>query len=170
MCWSAYACGWLKTLNAATPHGLSLHGITGVPKDWPRYQTLKSCIQTTSLPAMFSLGSLFPFELPSLRLPTLSIPANIQRRFISFVLRRSLGRFVRPGQLDDHQVDSQIGNGSIEISQIELSDEVSDTFPSRQYTSLCNCEATVYSSPSNLILPDSVIFASKTLVGCQWPP
>jgi len=31
---------------------------------------------------------------------------------------------VRPGQLDDEQVDSQIGSGFIEISQIELADEV----------------------------------------------
>jgi hypothetical protein len=31
---------------------------------------------------------------------------------------------VRPGQLDDEQVDSQIGSGFIEISRIELADEV----------------------------------------------
>lgn len=73
---------------------------------------------------MFSWSSLFPFELPTLGLPTFSIPANIQRRFISFVLRQSLGKFVRPGQLDDEQVDSQIGSGFIEISRIELADEV----------------------------------------------
>ncbi|KAF8317481.1 hypothetical protein DL93DRAFT_2165719 [Clavulina sp. PMI_390] len=73
---------------------------------------------------MFSwTASLFPFELPTIRFPSLSIPANIQRRFVSFILRRSLGRFVRPGQLDDHQIDSQIGSGSLEISQIQLSDE-----------------------------------------------
>lgn len=31
---------------------------------------------------------------------------------------------MRPGQLDDEQVDSQIGSGFIEISRIELADEV----------------------------------------------
>lgn len=74
---------------------------------------------------MFSWNTLFPFELPSIGLPAFALPANIQRRFISYILRKSLGKFVKPGQLDDRQVDSQIGNGSIEITQIELADEVS---------------------------------------------
>jgi autophagy-related protein 2 len=74
---------------------------------------------------MISWGQFFPFSLPSITLPTLSIPINIQRRFLSFVLKRTLGHLVRPGQLDTHQIDAQIGNGWIEITDIELADEVS---------------------------------------------
>lgn len=71
------------------------------------------------------LSSLFPFELPSLGLPTFSIPVSIQRRFFSFILRRALGKFLKPGQLEANQIEAQIGSGSIDITELELDDEVS---------------------------------------------
>lgn len=72
------------------------------------------------------LSSLFPFELPSLALPTFSIPVSIQRRFFGFILRRALGKFLKPGQLESNQIDAQIGSGSIDITELELDDEVSN--------------------------------------------
>ncbi|KAG8743827.1 autophagy- protein 2 [Ceratobasidium sp. 414] len=55
-------------------------------------------------------------------LPTfgIALPANIQRRFLSFVLKYFLGHLVKPGQLDDHKIDAQIGSGRVEIKDVEL--------------------------------------------------
>ncbi|KAG9087874.1 autophagy- protein 2 [Ceratobasidium sp. 370] len=55
-------------------------------------------------------------------LPTIGIAltANIQRRFLSFVLKYFLGHLVKPGQLDDHKIDAQIGSGRVEIKDVEL--------------------------------------------------
>ena len=49
---------------------------------------------------------------------------GIQGRFVSFVLRKTLGHFLKPGQLDSHQIDSQIGSGYVQINDLELSPEV----------------------------------------------
>ncbi len=68
---------------------------------------------------MFSwLHSTFSNALPS-------IPLNLQHRFLSFVLKRALGRFVHSDQLDAFQIDTQIRNGKIEISNIHLATNVS---------------------------------------------
>ncbi|KAJ3787784.1 hypothetical protein GGU10DRAFT_134981 [Lentinula aff. detonsa] len=59
--------------------------------------------------------------LPSL--PSISylvVPASIQRRFISFVLKRALGHFLKPGQLDVDQIDSQIGSGYVQVNDLHL--------------------------------------------------
>ena len=53
-------------------------------------------------------------------LPSFSPPISIQRRFIAFVLKRSLGHLLKPGQLDVQQIDSQIGNGFVEVKDLEL--------------------------------------------------
>ncbi|KAA1471103.1 hypothetical protein DENSPDRAFT_858705 [Dentipellis sp. KUC8613] len=61
--------------------------------------------------------------LPSwLQLPSIdiSLPSAIQRRFISFILKRSLGHFLKPGQLDVQQIDSQIGSGYVQVRDLEL--------------------------------------------------
>lgn len=70
--------------------------------------------------------SWLPFKLamPSFTMPMLSLPTAIQRRFISFLLKRSLGHLVKPGQLDIHQIDSQIGNGYVEVKDLELDPDV----------------------------------------------
>jgi autophagy-related protein 2 len=76
-----------------------------------------------------SLTSIFG-GLPSLpSLPSLpgfpSLPQNIQRRFVSFVLKRSLGHLVKAGALDPERLEAQVGTGLIEIRGAELDEEVS---------------------------------------------
>lgn len=65
--------------------------------------------------------------LPSLPTIDLSLPTGIQRRFISFALKRSLGHLLKPGQLDFQQVDSQIGSGYVQIRDLELNNDVRST-------------------------------------------
>ncbi|OXG22622.1 hypothetical protein C366_00940 [Cryptococcus neoformans Tu401-1] len=70
---------------------------------------------------MFSLPSFltaFPFTLPSL--PTISLPANIQRRFLSYVLKRTLGRFVSHQALDAERIQAQVSEGWVEIENLEI--------------------------------------------------
>ncbi|KAG1753407.1 hypothetical protein EDB19DRAFT_1669210 [Suillus lakei] len=52
-----------------------------------------------------------------------SLPSAIQRRFLSFVLKKSLGHLLKPGQLDLHQIDSQIGSGVVQVRDLELDDQ-----------------------------------------------
>ncbi|ESK94572.1 hypothetical protein Moror_7968, partial [Moniliophthora roreri MCA 2997] len=70
------------------------------------------------------MASWLPSWLPSLpELPStnyFSLPSSIQGRFISFVLKRSLGHLLKPGQLDPHQIDSQVGSGYIQVNDLEL--------------------------------------------------
>ncbi|KAI0636957.1 hypothetical protein C8Q77DRAFT_1095313 [Trametes polyzona] len=61
--------------------------------------------------------------LPSLPSIDFSLPSGIQKRFISFALRQSLGHLLKPGQLDVQQVDSQIGSGYVQVRDLELNDE-----------------------------------------------
>ncbi|KAI0807392.1 hypothetical protein C8Q74DRAFT_59220 [Fomes fomentarius] len=61
--------------------------------------------------------------LPSLPSIDLSLPSSIQKRFISFALRQSLGHLLKPGQLDVQQVDSQIGSGYVQVRDLELNNE-----------------------------------------------
>ncbi|OCB84207.1 hypothetical protein A7U60_g8883 [Sanghuangporus baumii] len=63
--------------------------------------------------------SWLPFTF-SFSFPDLAPPLSIQRRFISFILKRSLGHLLKPGQLDVHQIDAQIGNGFVEVKDLEL--------------------------------------------------
>ncbi|KAI0065395.1 hypothetical protein BV25DRAFT_1821795 [Artomyces pyxidatus] len=56
-------------------------------------------------------------SFPSIDLP---LPSGIQRRFISFILKRSLGHLLKPGQLDVQQIDSQIGSGYVQVRDLEL--------------------------------------------------
>jgi hypothetical protein len=57
------------------------------------------------------------FALPSI---DFSLPAGIQRHFLSFLLKRFLGRFVKPGQLDIQNIDSQIGSGYVQVKDVHL--------------------------------------------------
>ncbi|KAG6898364.1 hypothetical protein C0992_009039 [Termitomyces sp. T32_za158] len=65
-------------------------------------------------------SSWFP-NLPSLNIP---LPSSLQGRFISFVLKKSLGQFLKPGQLDFHQIESKIGSGFVQINDLQLDDQV----------------------------------------------
>ncbi|KIK57741.1 hypothetical protein GYMLUDRAFT_75350 [Collybiopsis luxurians FD-317 M1] len=62
-------------------------------------------------------SSWFPI-LPSINYFT--VPSSIQRRFISFLLKRSLGHLLKPGQLDIQQIDSQIGSGYVQVNDLQL--------------------------------------------------
>ncbi|KAL1411170.1 autophagy-related protein 2 [Vanrija albida] len=62
--------------------------------------------------------SFLTFNLPSL--PSISLPANIQRRFLSYVLRRALGRFVVSSSLDVERIQAQISQGWVEIERLEI--------------------------------------------------
>ena len=62
--------------------------------------------------------------LPGLPSLDFTLPASLQGKFISFVLKKTLGHFLRPGQLDSRQVDSQIGSGFVQINELELDNEV----------------------------------------------
>jgi len=66
----------------------------------------------------------FTSWLPSLPTINITIPAAIQRRFLSFILKRCLGHFLKPGQLDHYQIDSQIGSGYVQVNQLELDPQV----------------------------------------------
>lgn len=61
-----------------------------------------------------------PFTIPTFSLPSLALPASIQTRFIAFVLQKSLGHLVKPGQLDSNKITAQLGSGHVEINDVEL--------------------------------------------------
>ncbi|GLB34893.1 putative autophagy-related protein 2 CAD motif containing protein [Lyophyllum shimeji] len=61
--------------------------------------------------------------LPGLPSINFALPSSLQGRFISFVLKKSLGHFLRPGQLDSKQIDSQIGSGFVQVNDLELDNE-----------------------------------------------
>lgn len=66
----------------------------------------------------------FPLSFPSL--PSVSLPANIQRRFLSYVLKRSLGRFVVASGFDVDRIQAQLSQGSVNLEKLEVNVEVSD--------------------------------------------
>ncbi|KAJ7235449.1 hypothetical protein B0H12DRAFT_1141515 [Mycena haematopus] len=67
--------------------------------------------------------SWFPSWLPGLPSISFTLPASIQGRFISFVLKKSLGHLVKPGQLDIDQIDSQIGSGYVQVNDVQLDNQ-----------------------------------------------
>ncbi|WVW83423.1 hypothetical protein I302_105443 [Kwoniella bestiolae CBS 10118] len=78
-----------------------------------------------SLPAFLTT---FPFTLPSL--PSISLPANIQRRFLSYVLKRSLGRFVKDEALDAERIQAQLSQGWVELEGLEVdTNEINSLIP-----------------------------------------
>ena len=66
----------------------------------------------------------FSSWLPGLPSIGFSLPSGLQGRFISFVLKKSLGHFLKPGQLDSRQIDTQIGSGYVQVNDLELDTEV----------------------------------------------
>ncbi|CEH15139.1 Cytoplasm to vacuole targeting protein [Ceraceosorus bombacis] len=49
-----------------------------------------------------------------------SISAALQRRLLSYLVRRTLGHLLKPGSLDGAQIDAGIGSGKLEIAHLEL--------------------------------------------------
>ena len=70
------------------------------------------------------MSSWYSSWLPGLPSIDFALPSSIQRRFISFALKKSLGHFLRPGQLDVHQIDAQIGSGHVQVKDVVLDNEV----------------------------------------------
>lgn len=62
-------------------------------------------------------------ELPALNI-NLTLPTNIQSRFLSFILKRTLGHFFKPGHFDASQIDSQIGSGFVQVKDLVLDNKV----------------------------------------------
>lgn len=90
--------------------------------------------------------SFLTFNLPSL--PSISLPANIQRRFLSYVLRRALGRFVVSSSLDVERIQAQISQGWVEIERLEI-----DTTVSGDIACWCSTPQEI-----NDLIPDSLPF------------
>ncbi|KAJ7430701.1 hypothetical protein B0H11DRAFT_2134571 [Mycena galericulata] len=63
------------------------------------------------------------YWLPGLPSLSFALPTSIQRRFISFVLKKSLGHLLKPGQLDIDQIDSQIGSGYVQVNNVQLDNQ-----------------------------------------------
>ena len=83
-----------------------------------------------------------PSWLPNLPSFDLSLPAGLQRHFLSYVLDKFLGHFVKDGQFDARSIDSQIGSGYVQVKDIELNPTVHTShFQSRDFLSLISGQA-----------------------------
>ncbi|KAG8846022.1 autophagy- protein 2 [Serendipita sp. 411] len=76
------------------------------------------------------LPTSFPLPIPTISLPSFALPTSIQRRFVAFVLQKSIGHLVKPGQLDSTQVDAQLrlGNGVVKVEEVLLDEEAINSF------------------------------------------
>jgi len=73
-------------------------------------------------------------------LPVIGLPDSVQRKLVAFVLRKTLGRFVKHDGLLAGQVDEGISSGSISFERLELDPKVSSSDSSRMaLTPLTNC-------------------------------
>jgi autophagy-related protein 2 len=78
---------------------------------------------------MSPFSFLYNFTLPSLSsvnayLPNLFLPENIQQKLVSFVLRRTLGKFVQHDGLLGDKVETQVASGRIAFGRLELDQQV----------------------------------------------
>ncbi|KAG1803777.1 uncharacterized protein HD556DRAFT_1330227 [Suillus plorans] len=89
------------------------------------------------------MSTWYPSWFPGLPSFDFSLPSAIQRRFLSFVLKKSLGHLLKPGQLDLHQIDSQIGSGVVQVRDLELDDQAINKLlsgsPFRLYDGSISC-------------------------------
>lgn len=69
------------------------------------------------------LGSTLP-TLSLDALPTVWLPRDLQRRVLSFILRRALGGLVKTGGLDAERLDLGLRAGSLVIDALDLNEEV----------------------------------------------
>ena len=70
------------------------------------------------------MASFFSFlpTFPSFPLP--SLPQTLQRRLLSFLLRKSLGSFVKGG-LDPEAIEADLSKGTVRVATLELENQVS---------------------------------------------
>ena len=72
--------------------------------------------------SFFSFLPIFPsFPFPSL-------PQSLQRRLLSFLLRKSLGSFVKGG-LDPEAIEADLSKGTVRVATLELENQVSISTP-----------------------------------------
>lgn len=100
-------------MHGSLPWPRELQSVTGEPTGTSATCEVQNFCLVQSMPIHW-------FSFPPISLPSLAAPSSIQRRFISFILKRSLGHFVKPGQLNADQIDAQIGNGVLEVKNVEL--------------------------------------------------
>ncbi|EJT98304.1 hypothetical protein DACRYDRAFT_110744 [Dacryopinax primogenitus] len=61
--------------------------------------------------------------IPSIRLPSFNVPAQIQNRLLSFAIRRSIGHLLKRGGVEIDKLDTQVGRGWVEVKDVELEEE-----------------------------------------------
>ncbi|KZO99279.1 hypothetical protein CALVIDRAFT_534256 [Calocera viscosa TUFC12733] len=61
--------------------------------------------------------------IPSIRLPSLYVPAQIQNRLLSFAISRSIGHLLKRGGVEIDKLDTQVGKGWVEVKDVELEEE-----------------------------------------------
>lgn len=80
---------------------------------------LTSFLPSISLPSLPSLSSL----------PQIPIPQNLQNKLLSFLLQKSLGKYLKTtdgkeGGLDSKIIETDLSKGEVKILGLELSKEV----------------------------------------------
>lgn len=83
---------------------------------------LTSFLPSISLPSLPSLASL----------PQIPIPQNLQNKLLSFLIQKSLGKYLKTteggvgsgGGLDSKIIESDLSKGEVKILGLELSKEV----------------------------------------------
>ncbi|CAO1630003.1 unnamed protein product [Jaminaea pallidilutea] len=74
---------------------------------------------------MFAAANYLPAFLSGWDLPSLAsytgLSTSLQKRIVSFILKRYLGKYVQPGQLDWNQIDAGITQGTLDIKDVHLS-------------------------------------------------
>lgn len=96
---------------------------TGSQKTQTVPESLTGSPQTPPQDAVYRPGQMSwwsPSWFPNIPSFDLSIPAGLQRHFLSYLLNKFLGHFVKNGQLDARSIDSQIGSGYVQVKDIEL--------------------------------------------------
>ena len=61
-------------------------------------------------------------------LPSVPIPAKLQQRLVAFLLRRTIGRFVKGGGHslgDEGRIEADVRNGRVVVRDVEIDDAVS---------------------------------------------
>lgn len=72
-----------------------------------------------------SLASFPTFPDFASYLPGISLPDNVQKRLTGFILRRTLGKFVKEDGLVAEKVEGQIGGGVVKLDRLDLDEKVS---------------------------------------------
>ena len=53
------------------------------------------------------------------------LPASLQRKVVTYILRRTLGHLLKDGQIDERNIEAGIGAGRLEVRFVQLDADVS---------------------------------------------